>query len=173
MPILPRSPTAWQSRLAVVSFWPCRTHKPNSNGSHHWESNGNSNNLQDAPKNPAHLSLDTVSTIKLWLLPTFGNTISIIGNNWYSRKMCFRNFRQHGRIGGGGAPKDSLAWWNLGGIDASLSPWEPRGEKQVFPKIGGKTQKWMVKIMGKPSWKENPLFSETSKWNAGKTRSII
>ena len=49
-----------------------------------------------------------------------------------------------------------------------------RGEKPgmvqvtwVFPKIGGKPQNWMVKIMENPIiqwmiWGENPLFLETS-----------
>lgn len=86
MPILPRSPTASAVPLGSCELWPFRTHQPNGNGSHHWESNGISNNLQDAPKNPAHLSLDTVSTIKLWLLPIFGNTISIIG---IQQKWCW------------------------------------------------------------------------------------
>ena len=93
MPILPRSPTASAVPLGSCELWPFRTHQPNGNGSHHWESNGISNNLQDAPKNPAHLSLDTVSTIKLWLLPIFGNTISMVDVGFVNQNSGFINQR--------------------------------------------------------------------------------
>ena len=93
MPILPRSPTASAVPLGSCELWPFRTHQPNGNGSHHWESNGISNNLQDAPKNPAHLSLDTVSTIKLWLLPIFGNTISMVDVGFVNQNSGFINKR--------------------------------------------------------------------------------
>ena len=44
---------------------------------------------------------------------------------------------------------------------------KPNLQTWVFPKIGGKNPKWMVKIMENPMnkwmiWGENPLFSETS-----------
>ena len=51
--------------------------------------------------------------------------------------------------------------------------------KWVFPKIGGKPPKWMVKIMENPIKMdvlgESPLLSETSKWvlrNASRTRTV-
>jgi len=44
---------------------------------------------------------------------------------------------------------------------------KPNLQTWVFPKIGGKNPKWMVKIMENPMnkwmiWGENPLFSKTS-----------